>query len=123
MSPFFAHIVGVAPDQHAVVCGTGREFFVRRKKGKTLVVTNHFIGDEHEHLNGPDEEIDAQGNVWTYDTRPRYEALERRLRRLPTSLNEAMQKLGRSPVTTGATQQQMVLCPSRSICKARVRGD
>ncbi|MBL9083488.1 MAG: hypothetical protein JNK76_16855 [Planctomycetales bacterium] len=65
MSPFFAHIVGVRPEEQLVVGGMGREFAVRRKTAKALVQTNHFVDDDLEHLNPPDEFVDADGGRWT----------------------------------------------------------
>lgn len=120
MSPFFAHVIGVGPNQHVVVNGMGREFSHRRIDGPMLIQTNHFIGED-EHLNPPDEETDRDGTVWTYDTRPRYKALERRLQRLPTSLATAMQVLSRPPVTVEATQQQMCFSPATGRWLLRVR--
>lgn len=112
MSPFFAHVVGVRPEEQVVVSGLGREFVKRRNTDSALVQTNHFVDDYLEHLNPPDEFVDADGCRWYYDTRPRYEALQRRLGKLPRSLGESLAKLKRSPVTTDATMQQMVLCPA-----------
>lgn len=121
MSPFFAHVVGVRPDEQVVISGLGHEFTTRRKTESALIQTNHFVGEDLEHLNPSDEFVDADGCEWQYDSRPRYEALQRRLRKLPRSLDEALMKLQRSPVATGATMQSMVLCPATGKCRVLVR--
>lgn len=112
MSPFFAHLIGTRLDEHRVVTGLGRAFATRRSTTPALIQTNHFVDDDLEHLNPPEEFVDADGSVWYYDTRLRYEALRRRLRTLPRSLAAAMTKIRRSPVTTEATMQSMTLCPA-----------
>lgn len=111
MSPFFVHAVGVKPTEHIVMSSLGCEFHVRRKTASALIQTNHFV-DDLERLNPPDTFLDADGCEWRYDTRPRYEALQRRLRELPISLEGSLTKLKRSPVTTEATQQQMAFRPA-----------
>jgi len=120
MSPFFVHAVGVKPTEHVVLSSLGHEFHVRRKTASALIQTNHFV-DDLERLNPPDTFLDADGCEWRYDSRPRYEALQRRLRELPKSLDESLRKLQRSPVTTEATQQQMVLRPATGEYALRVR--
>lgn len=121
MSPFFAHVVGVQPDEHVVVSGMGRTFATRRKTASALIQTNHFVDGDLEHLNPPQEFVDSDGAAWQDDSRPRYEALQRRLRKLPRSLDEALTKLRGSPVTTDATMQQMVLRPATGKCRVLVR--
>jgi len=119
MTPCFFHAVGTRPKEHVVITGMGQEFSRRHIHGRVLIQTNHFI--DHEHLNPDDEEVDAEGVTWVYDTRPRYEALVRRLRRPPTTLAEAMTKLSRPPVTTTATQQQMAFHPATGAYIVRLR--
>jgi hypothetical protein len=120
MSPFFAHVVGTKPDQHVVVNGLGDEFAEREIEGKYLIQTNHFVDEELEEFNGV-EEWKEDGCEWTWDSRPRYRALERRLRKLPKTVDEAVDKLKRGPVTNENTMQQMALCPGRKEMRLRVQ--
>jgi hypothetical protein len=119
MSPFFAHVVGRKADQHCVINGCGDGYWVREKDGDCLIQTNHFVDEEWDHLNGPDE-WEEDGVVWTWDSKPRYRSLKRRLRRLPETVTEAMTKLKRSPVTNENTMQQMAFCPGLGEWRLRV---
>ena len=120
MSPFFAHIVGTKSGQHCVVNGFCDSFSVRRASGPALIQTNHYVDDEYEHLNGTEEWLE-DGCIWTWDSRPRYRSLQRRLKQLPKSADEALKKLRREPITNENTMQSMVLCPSQDGCLLKVR--
>jgi hypothetical protein len=120
MTAFFAHVVGTRPEEHVVVTSLGRAFATRRSTTPVLIQTNHFVDDDLEHLNPPEEFADDDGCVWYYNTRLRYGALRRRLRTLPRSLAAAITKIRRSPVTTEATMQSMSLCPANGRWLLRV---
>jgi hypothetical protein len=116
MSPFFAHVVGVSPDQHVIVNGFGDSYGTRKmaQGDRFLVQTNHFAGKyDTEDYNPPDSGEDEDGEPWEFNTRPRYDVLQRRLNAvLPASIDDAVSRLQRSPVTNECTMQKMAFCPA-----------
>jgi hypothetical protein len=111
MTSFFAHVIGTEPDQHTVITGLGSEFWQRDREEPCLIQTNHFVGEELEEKNPPEEW--QEGDDWYYnDTYRRMRALTKRLKRPPGSLATARKKLAGSPVTTTDTMQQMVFQPA-----------
>ena len=123
MSPFFAHLVGIRPGHHMVISGLGDEFASRSIDGPSLIQTNHFVCKELKSLNGPDEWKDKKtGQTWVHDSKPRYQAIKRRLKELPKTLDVAIDKLKRRPVTNENTMQQMVFCPANRDMRLRVKG-
>jgi len=95
MTPFFAHVVGAKRGQHMVINGLGDSFVERRMDGRRLIQTNHFVDEDLAYLNGAEEWQEEDGSWLTCDSQPRYEALERRLRALPRTVDEARGKLQR----------------------------
>ena len=113
ISPFFIHLVGAGPTQHVQISGLGKTFATRKREAEFLIQTNHHADSELERYNDPE---DDDG-----DSPDRYKALERRLKTLPETLDEALLKLARKPVTHAGTQQAMVLRPSSGEWRLRVR--
>jgi hypothetical protein len=122
MTSFFAHVIGTKPTQHTVITGLGGDFRRRGMKGETLLQTNHFRGhrDLEEH-NNPAEWEDDDGQAWVCDSHYRAKCLTRRLKTLPTSLDDARKKICTSAVTTEDTVQQMVFQPASSYAKVWLR--
>jgi len=120
-SPLFLHVVGTRPAQHVQISGLGRTFTTRKRVGEVLIQTNHFVDPEHEQYNDPHEWTDGEGVTWVSDSLPRYRALERRLKTQPETIDEALLKLARQPVTHQGTQQSMVLCPASGEWRLKVR--
>jgi hypothetical protein len=99
----------------------GAEVTKRKREGKMVIQTNHFLTDDDKHLNPSEEFADRYGEVWVYDSWPRYNARDRRLTRLPRSIIEAFARLQRPPVTTERTMQQMVFVPATGRYRLKVR--
>jgi len=121
VSPFFAHVVGVKPQQHKVVTSYGSEYDVRVAKDNFLVQTNHYVDVSEEiEQHNPPAETDEEG--FYYDTYERYDAIHRRFKKhRPTSMKTALNPLRRHPVTSDATMQTMVFCPATSKYHLEVR--
>ncbi|MFU8849364.1 MAG: hypothetical protein ACNA77_11725, partial [Opitutales bacterium] len=64
---------------------------------------------------------DEAGVTYFHDTYLRYEALESRLKTRPTTMQAALDKLNRQPVTHQATQQQMLLCPATGTMRLKIK--
>ncbi|MDY0059359.1 MAG: C45 family autoproteolytic acyltransferase/hydrolase [Myxococcota bacterium] len=112
ISPFFVHLVGAGPNQHLQISGLGKTFATRKREGEFLIQTNHHADPELKRYNDPEDADDSHD---------RYKALERRLKALPETIDEALLKLARQPVTHGATMQAMVLHPACGEWRLRVR--
>jgi len=126
MSPFFAHVVGVEPDEQTVVAGLGSEFRrtkVRRMGEKTapLVQTNHYLDDDLDDHNPSRDPWEEDGTTYYFDTYPRHASLTRRLAAPPRDLEQVVRKLRGSPVTTDDTQHQMVFQPSSGFSRVWIR--
>jgi len=126
MSPFFAHIVGVAPDEQTVVAGLGSEFHrtkVRRMGDATvpIVQTNHYLDDALDDYNPSREPVEEDGTTYYWDTYPRHDSLTRRLATPPQNLEQVVRKLRGSPVTTADTQHQMVFQPASGFSRVWLR--
>lgn len=122
MSPFFAHVVGTEPHQQVVLNGYGVEYSQRETEDGVLVQTNHFADTDDDHLNLTRDEFEEDGELFYHDTYPRYNALVRRLKKQkPKTTEAALRLLNGLPVTHENTMQSMVLCPSASTIKLRVR--
>jgi len=126
VSPFFAHIVGVAPDEQTVVAGLGSSFRQRRtaRSGKSadyLVQTNHFLDADLQKHNPTEDSWEENGVQYYYDTYPRHRSLERRLATPPASLEQVVRKLRGGPVTCENTQHQMVFQPASGFSRVWVR--
>jgi len=120
MTSFFAHVVGTKPDQHAVITGLGSEFWQRDREEPCLIQTNHFVGEELEDRNPP-EEWQEGGDWYCNDSYSRMRALTKRLKDPPKTLVGARRKIMGSPVTTADTMQQMVFQPASGYSRIWVR--
>jgi len=122
MTSFFAHAVGLEPDQHTVITGLGDSFRRRGLKDNALIQTNHFRGhhDLNEH-NGPERWEDEEGQVWYCDSQHRSKSLTKRLQVPPTTLAEARKRICTSAVTTEDTMQQMLFQPASGYAKVWLR--
>lgn len=126
MSPFFAHVVGVEPDEQTVVAGLGTDFRRRkaRRKGDTtapLVQTNHYLDDDLDHHNPSRGRFEENGTTYYWDTYPRHESLTRRLATPPGDLQGVVRTLRGAPVTTEDTQHQMVFQPASGFSRLWIR--
>ena len=126
MSPFFAHVVGVEPDEHTVVAGLGSDFRrskVRRLGNTTapLVQTNHYLDDDLDDHNPSRDPWEEDGTTYYCDTYPRHDSLTRRLAAPPQTLEQVVRKLRGSPVTTQDTQHQMVFQPASGFSRVWIR--
>lgn len=126
MSPFFAHVVGIEPDEQTVIAGLGESF---RRRGPTrtgdatspLIQANHYLHADLEEHNPTRGMWEEQGNNYYYDTYPRQRSLERRLASAPRNLEQVVRKLRGSPVTTEDTQHQMVFQPASGLARVWIR--
>ncbi len=126
MSPFFAHVVGVQPNEQTVVAGLGSDFCrtkVRRLGDTTapLVQTNHYLHDDLDDLNPSREPWKEDGTTYYWDTYPRHASLARRLATPPRTLEQVVRKLRGYPVTTDDTQHQMVFQPNTGFSRVWIR--
>jgi hypothetical protein len=122
MTSFFAHVVGVTPNQHTVITGLGSEFRRRGLRDGSLVQTNHFLGRELAKHNRPTQWTDEDGQEWICDSHLRRDTLLKRLTPAPKSIADARRKILGRPVTTTDTMQQMVLQPSSGLAEVWLRG-
>ena len=120
MTSFFAHVIGTKPGQHTVITGTGNTFWEREPDAACLLQTNHFVGEDLEHHNPP-EEWEQDGTVWFNDTYRRLRSLKRRLPEPPKTLSAARKEILGGPVTTTDTMQQMVFQPATGEWRVWVR--
>jgi len=126
MSPFFAHVVGVEPDEQTIVAGLGSDFRrtkVRRAGDTTapLIQTNHYLDDALDDHNPSREPWEEDGTSYYWDTYPRHDSLVRRLAAPPQNLEQVVRKLRGSPVTTEDTQHQMVFQPASGFSRVWIR--
>ena len=121
MTPFYAHVVGVSASEQTVVMGRGKYFYERPVEEDILIQTNHSIGCAEEDNPTREGFKDPSGATYFYDTYPRFEALESRLKKRPTTLDAALKKLAQQPVTHDATQQQMLLRPATGTMRLKIR--
>jgi hypothetical protein len=121
MTSFFAHVVGVTPNQHTVITGLGSEFRRRGLRNGSLVQTNHFANRELAKHNGPTQWTDEYGQDWVCDSHLRLNTLRKRLRDYPASIEEARRVIRGRPVTTTDTMQQMIFQPSSGISQVWLR--
>ncbi len=120
MTSFFAHVIGIMPGEHTVITGTGNTFWEREPDAACLLQTNHFVGEDLENHNPP-EEWQEDGTIWFNDTYRRMRALERRLATPPKTLSGARKEILGGPVTTTETMQQMVFRPATGAWRVWVR--
>ena len=122
LSPFFIHVVGVKPTDHAILTSFGSTFSIRQTDVLPLVQTNHFVEPKFKDLNPPAETEDENGQVWVCNSEPRYKAIERRFQKnRPRSVSNALDLLKREPVTNSTTMQSMAFCPARDEYQVRVQ--
>jgi hypothetical protein len=120
-SPFFAHVIGTKPSQHAVVGGLGKSYTIRKRKKDSLVQTNHFVQKKYSKYNCNEWE-DASGVRRVSDSEPRYAEMEQRIKRKkPTEIEDVISLLDRPPITWEATMQQMAMCPASGYLDVRIR--
>ncbi len=122
MSPYFTHVVGAEPTDHAILTSFGTTFSIRQTDVLPLVQTNHFVDSQFADLNPPVETVDEDGQVWVFNSEPRYKAIERRFQQnSPRSVVDALDLLKREPVTNSTTMQSMAFCPARNEYQVRVQ--
>jgi hypothetical protein len=120
MTSFFAHVIGTKPGEHTVITGTGSTFWTREPDEACLLQTNHFVGEDLENHNPP-EEWEQDGTIWLNDTYRRMRALEKRLPEPPKTLSGARKEILGGPITTTDTMQQMVFQPATGAWRVWVR--